>query len=597
MGLPTASRARLCRAIVLESIARNPDDRFMKSPGHLNLVLQFLKLHALTTSSTKLIDRLWRIEMTRNWAMAWISAATIVLVTLAGSVAISFPATAATPSSIFGSETPALASDADINSVELGIQFKSRVAGDVAGIRFYKGTNNTGTHTASLWSGSKRVATATFAGESASGWQIVNFVTPMHIAAGTVYTASYLAPRGRYAVNDPYKFPHNNGDLTALRGTYRYGGGYPSTVYQASNYWVDILFAPTFATTSAPTSATTAPTTSSTLATTTVPTPPSNTPTTSPPTTIKTTAPSTIGTTPTNTQSTSSTTTTTQKQTLSCAIKPSLCGYPDATNTGVPAGTVMRRVPQDITSGPGWFWDTRFGGFASTNADGAVLDGLDVTGSIDVNNNNVTIRNSRFISSGEGNVINLKNTDHATIDSVTIATPPGTTGSNRLQVGIKDVYGDNTNTVIKRSNISGWCNGVQTHEGVLEDNYIHDPIYGPGDHTNGFTSNASDTPLLIRHNTIFNDQYQTDAISLFQDFGSQAYATVDNNLVAGGGYTIYAGGGGFGVSHDIHITNNRFSRMYFPASGGYGPYTAFDTGGAGNIWAGNVWDDSGLPVN
>ena len=28
-----------------------------------------------------------------------------------------------------------------------------------------------------------------------------------------------------------------------------------------------------------------------------------------------------------------------------CAAKPSSCGYPDATNTGVPAGTTLKSVP------------------------------------------------------------------------------------------------------------------------------------------------------------------------------------------------------------------------------------------------------------
>ena len=62
-----------------------------------------------------------------------------------------------------------------------------------------------------------------------------------------------------------------------------------------------------------------------------------------------------------------------------------------------------------------------------------------------------------------------------------------------------------------------------------------------GDHLNGTTSNGSTTPLAIIHNTIFNAHGQTDAISLFEDFGTEANREISDNLVAGGGYTIYGG--------------------------------------------------------
>ena len=60
--------------------------------------------------------------------------------------------------------------------MELGVKFRSDVAGTITGIRFYKAAANTGTHIANLWSNTgANLATATFSGESASGWQQVNF--------------------------------------------------------------------------------------------------------------------------------------------------------------------------------------------------------------------------------------------------------------------------------------------------------------------------------------------------------------------------------------------------------------------------------------
>src|SRR5664280_634661 len=87
---------------------------------------------------------------------------------------------------------PGLVDGGPDSAVELGVKFQSDVAGNATGIRFYKATANTGTHLGHLWSSTGTLlASATFAGESASGWQQVNFATPVALAANTVYVASY----------------------------------------------------------------------------------------------------------------------------------------------------------------------------------------------------------------------------------------------------------------------------------------------------------------------------------------------------------------------------------------------------------------------
>ena len=101
--------------------------------------------------------------------------------------------------------TPAVASTSDTGAVNLGVKFRSDVSGFITGIRFYKGSANTGTHVGRLWSSTgQQLATATFTNETASGWQQVNFATPVAITANTVYVASYHAPNGRYAINTNY---------------------------------------------------------------------------------------------------------------------------------------------------------------------------------------------------------------------------------------------------------------------------------------------------------------------------------------------------------------------------------------------------------
>jgi hypothetical protein len=143
--------------------------------------------------------------------------------------------------------------DTDPNSVELGVKFRSSVAGYIKGIRFYKGTANTGVHIGNLWSSTgTNLATATFQNETASGWQQVLFTTPVAITANTTYVASYFAPVGRYPYNLNYfNTATVNGPLTALaNGTdgsnsvFMYGASssFPTLSWNATNYWVDVVF-------------------------------------------------------------------------------------------------------------------------------------------------------------------------------------------------------------------------------------------------------------------------------------------------------------------------------------------------------------------
>ena len=139
--------------------------------------------------------------------------------------------------------------------VELGVKFRASVPGVVTGLRFYKAAANTGTHVGNLWSiGGQRLATATFTGETASGWQQVTFSSPVTITANALYVASYFCPDGHYSgeMNDlwqaldvpPLRVPAT-GEVSG-NGVYSYGAttSFPVNSYVATNYMVDVLFVP-----------------------------------------------------------------------------------------------------------------------------------------------------------------------------------------------------------------------------------------------------------------------------------------------------------------------------------------------------------------
>lgn len=161
--------------------------------------------------------------------------------------------TAACPCSLFSGETPTVASDPDTSDIELGVRFSSQVDGYVTGVRFYKGPGNLGTHTGTLWSTTgARLASGTFTGETASGWQTLQFATAVPVTAGTAYVASYHAPRGGYAATAGYFLSADEvqAPLVAARtsaaapnGVYSTGlSAFPASTYSGGNYWVSPVF-------------------------------------------------------------------------------------------------------------------------------------------------------------------------------------------------------------------------------------------------------------------------------------------------------------------------------------------------------------------
>ena len=150
---------------------------------------------------------------------------------------------------------PSVASANDPSSVNLGVKFTTDTSGWITGIRFYKGAGNTGTHVGSLWTASGTLlGQVTFTGESATGWQEADFSSPIPVTAGTTYIASYFAPNGGYSydlaalasagVNSPPLHVPQSSAVSGGNGVYLYSGSpaFPTDTYNATNYWVDVVF-------------------------------------------------------------------------------------------------------------------------------------------------------------------------------------------------------------------------------------------------------------------------------------------------------------------------------------------------------------------
>ncbi len=137
--------------------------------------------------------------------------------------------------------------------LELGVKFRATQDGFISGIRFYKSAANTGTHIGNLWrTNGTLLGTVIFANETASGWQTASFTTPVAVTANTTYVASYHLNNGHYAFSPNYfgSAGVTSGSLQApantetQNGVYQYNvnSAFPGQSYNATNYWVDVVF-------------------------------------------------------------------------------------------------------------------------------------------------------------------------------------------------------------------------------------------------------------------------------------------------------------------------------------------------------------------
>lgn len=418
--------------------------------------------------------------------------------------------------------------DNDASDYELGVKFRPLVDGKISGIRFYKGASNTGTHVGRLWTSSgTELANATFTSETSTGWQSVNFSSPIDVTAGTTYVGSYSAPNGNISFTSSYfasagitsqylralasGVEGNNGVFNTT------AGNFPSSSFSNTNYWVDVNFIP-------------------------------------------------------NLDAGGPTAKTTDNSKV-------YSDYPGSNNTGIPVG---RRIPSRDRN-------------IAVYIDGTTIENIELNAEINVNANNVTIKNTRITTPTGGLIWGIKQIAGKS-GLVVQDTEIYGDGTNQLQYGILD---DGSNITVQRANIYTISDGIQANvNGTITDTFIHDLKFFTNDHNDSFLMTGGNT-MTLTHNTFHNPLNQTAALGLFCDFSEITNVTATNNLLIGGGYSVYGGGNGSSCtnSHDIQFINNKFSREVWSNGGFNGPVTGFNATQSGSLWTGNVWLDDGTTVS
>jgi hypothetical protein len=264
---------------------------------------------------------------------------------------------------------------------------------------------------------------------------------------------------------------------------------------------------------------------------------------------------------------------------------PSLCGYPDATNTGY-SGKNAAGGP--LTQGQLTHYT---GGDFTTSSDGQVIADTWFDGAIIiVANINVTIRRCLITANSFWLIRQQPGaTTGLVIQDCEIYPKLGPPSTADYGISLEQ-----SAATVKRCNIHNTTSGIHcTGTGlVIQDCFIHDVVNISGvDHCDCILDPGGNTGNSYLHNTLFNNIGQTSCMALFNDAGATNGVTIDSNLMDASGFAIYPGAPS---STNLKITNNIFGGLYGSNKNAIS-HDSFPAG-AGNVWSGNIWDDDGTTI-
>jgi len=243
--------------------------------------------------------------------------------------------------------------------------------------------------------------------------------------------------------------------------------------------------------------------------------------------------------------------------------------WPNASTTGVPTGKALK-ASGDLT----------------ITADNTVIDGYNITGTVNVEAKNVVIKNSKIHDGGYFGV-------YVRSGNVTII------DSELFNNSAAAIVFDNWTAI--RVNIHGMAeDGVKLGSNTtLQDSYIHDFAGEAGAHADGAQLQGGLENVTIRHNYIVPLSVATpenSALFLAPDLGpsSTGPVVIDNNLLGGGNYSLFILDGNNGQYHQsgYSITNNHFLR-----NGRFGAVNVNEPASSFTAWSGNVYDDNGAVIS
>jgi hypothetical protein len=131
-------------------------------------------------------------------------------------------------------------------TMEMGTKIRVTQPASLTAVRYYRDPSETGSHVGRVWSGDGTLlASTTFTGETASGWQEKALASPVSLVPGQTYVVSVGLNAAfvmtLYGLEDPI----TSGPLQSIvgpNGVYSdAAGAFPTSSWARSNYFVDAV--------------------------------------------------------------------------------------------------------------------------------------------------------------------------------------------------------------------------------------------------------------------------------------------------------------------------------------------------------------------
>lgn len=229
--------------------------------------------------------------------------------------------------------------------------------------------------------------------------------------------------------------------------------------------------------------------------------------------------------------------------------------FPNAGNTGVPAGVVLKPVKGDLV----------------IKRAGTVIDGIDLVGKVVVEADNVTISRSRITAPR-----NLPNKGRDEFTVIQLYTSAKGLRLEDCEVdGSGLVYRAITalnHLIVNRCELRNVGHGAEVGDNfVIQNSWIHSTTSGPDNdwHIDGIISSIGVNGVIDHNTIVLTGDSLTGAVSIGSSLGPIDNVVIKNNLLAGGNYTVYIQDQGHPATR-IQVLDNRFTTMLHSKVGVFG---------------------------
>jgi hypothetical protein len=237
-------------------------------------------------------------------------------------------------------------------------------------------------------------------------------------------------------------------------------------------------------------------------------------------------------------------------------------GFPNSSTTGVKPGIALTPAGSMTVTEPG-----------------KVIENLHIRGTVTIEADNVTIRNTLIDNTGTYPIRSTNRNTNLLVEDVEIK------GNGQGNVA---VYGGNY--TLRRVDVHGTLDGprVEGDNVVIEDSYVHHLHRVDGGHHDAIQIIKGVNVKIVGNNLQAYNPDTNDPMNAAIQIGSlngpTGQVVVENNLMNGGNYTVNAGKSG---GNSFTFRNNTFGN-----NARYGILSD----GPGVTWVGNIMQGSGAPA-